>query len=329
MLKGLRGPAPAGGATVGSAGRRARDRLVDYAFVVGVLALVVVAALTSDAFFSRPNLVNVGQQMVTTGLISLGMLIVILTGGIDLSVGAIVAIAGITVAGFQGNMPLALAIMAALGIGCLAGGVNGFLVARYALPPFIVTLATLSTYRGLVYVYSETPITPSAEAFRTLLGGAYVGPVPVPVLIMLGMFALGWVFLNRTIPGRTIFAIGGNAEAVRLAGINVKGHTAMAYVISGFTAALAGVLLTSRLGIAQPNVGVAYELDAIAACVIGGAVLSGGRGSVLGTLGGVVTLALIDNLLNLYDVQSFYQQVLKGVIIVIAVLARRGSKAAS
>jgi ribose transport system permease protein len=207
-------------------------------------------------------------------------------------------------------------------VGELCGAVNGVLVARFRLAPFVVTLAALTTIRGLSYVYSETPITPTAESFLAL-GTESIGPIPVATIIVVVAFALAWVFLTRTTTGRAIVAIGGNREAVRLAGINVPRHILLTYMISGLCAGLAGVILASRVGIAQPSIGVALELNAIAACVIGGARLAGGRGSVLGTLGGVVLLALIDNLLTLYDVQSYWQQVLKGLIIVAVVLARR------
>jgi ribose/xylose/arabinose/galactoside ABC-type transport system permease subunit len=297
--------------------------VVDYGFMAAFVALVLFSALTSEVFFTERNLVNLARQIVTNGLISLGMLIVILSGGIDLSVGAVVALAGILGAGLQADLPLGVALVAALAAGSVAGGVNGALVARFRLAPFIVTLATLSSYRGLVFVYSSTPITPEDPSFRTLLGGGYVGSVPVPVVVMAVAYVLVWLFLGRTLPGRAIVAIGGNAEAVRLAGIGVRRHLVLAYLLSGLLSALAGVLLVSRLGIAQPNVGVGYELDAIAACVIGGAILGGGGGSVAGTFGGVLILGLIDNLLNLYNVQTFYQQILKGGIIVVAVLARR------
>jgi ribose transport system permease protein len=305
----------------------ASARWIDYGFIAVFVILLVVAAVSSEFFFSQTNLTNIARQMVTNGLISLGMLLVILTGGIDLSVGAVVALAGIMASGLQADLPLALAVLIALVVGSVAGSVNGLLVARFRLAPFIVTLATLSAFRGLVFVYSDTPITPDDPSFRTVLGGGFVGPIPVPVIIMLVCYAAVWLFIGRTTPGRAIVAIGGNAEAVRLAGVNVRRHVVAAYVLSGFFSALAGVLLVSRLGIAQPNVGVGYELDAIAACVIGGAILGGGGGSVLGTLGGVLTLGLIDNLLNLFNVQSYYQQILKGVIIVVAVLARRATKA--
>jgi len=288
------------------------------AFVI----LILIAASFSDVFFTQRNISNLFRQIVTNGLISLGMLTVILTGGIDLSVGSIVALSAILVSGLQQQVPLPLAILAALAAGGLVGVINGVLVAHFNLAPFIVTLATLGAVRGTVYVYSETPQTPSDLTFRALLGG-FIGPVPVAAIIMLICFPLVWVFLNRMAAGRAIVAIGGNQEAVRLAGINVGQHIILAYVISGFFSAVAGVLLAARLGIAQPSVGVGYELDAIAACVIGGAVLGGGGGGAIGTFGGVFTLGLIDNLLNMFNVQTYYQQILKGLIILFAVLARR------
>jgi len=291
--------------------------------MVAFVILILIAASASDVFFTQRNISNLFRQIVTNGLVSLGMLVVILTGGIDLSVGPIVALTGIMAAGLTDQIGLFPAVLIGLVVGLLAGTVNGSLVARFKLPPFIVTLATLSAFRGIIYVYSETPQTPSIPAFRKLLGGGFIGPVPVAVIIMLACYPLVWVFLNRTTVGRAIVAIGGNEEAVRLAGINVGRHILLAYVISGFFSALAGVLLASRLGIAQPNVGVGYELDAIAAVVIGGGILGGGGGGVIGTFGGVLTLGLIDNLLNLFNVQSYYQQILKGLIIVFAVLVRR------
>ncbi len=302
------------------------DRLVDYAFMALFVLLLIGAGLSTDAFFTQANLLNLARQIVANGLISLGMLFVILSGGIDLSVGAVVAMAGIVAAGTQSSLPLGVAILIGLLVGAVGGTVNGVLVARFRLPPFIVTLATLSTYRGLVYVYSDTPVTPENPSFRSLLGAGSIGFVPTPVAIMLVAFILGWLFLNRTVPGRVVTAIGGNREAVRLAGFDVQRYTTLPYVISGVTSAMAGILLVSRLGIAQPNLGVAYELDAIAATVIGGAVLGGGGGSVGGTLGGVLVLGVINNLLNLLNVQSYFQQVVKGGIIVVAVLARRRDK---
>jgi ribose/xylose/arabinose/galactoside ABC-type transport system permease subunit len=303
----------------------ARRRWVDYIFLAAFFLLLLVAASMSDVFFTQRNISNLLRQIVTNGLISLGMLVVILTGGIDLSVGPVVAFAAIVVSGMIQNqhLPIPVAIVIALTVGGLAGTFNGFMISRFKLQPFIVTLATLGAIRGLVYVYSETPITPQDPTFRSVFGTPIVGPFTLSVLIMLVAFVLVAFFLNRTTWGRAIVAIGGNEEAVRLAGINVRGHILLAYIISGLCAAMAGVLLASRLGIAQPSVGAGFELDSIAACVIGGAVLGGGGGTVIWTFGGVLILGLIDNLLNLFNVQSYYQQIFKGLIILFAVLTRR------
>ena len=302
--------------------RTDRSLLLNSGFALAFAVLVVVASATSESFLTESNLTNLLRQMVTTGLLSLGMLIVILTGGIDLSVGSIVGFAGIMAAGLVADLPVPVAMALAVVAGAGFGVINGVLVARFRLAPFVVTLAALTTIRGFTYVYSETPISP-VEANFLWLGTETLGPIPIAAMIMLAAFAIGWVFLRRTPAGRAIVAIGGNQEAVRLAGISVQRHLLLAYAISGFCAGLAGVILASRVGIAQPSVGVAFELNAIAACVIGGASLAGGRGSVIGTLGGVLLLGLIDNLLTLYDVQSYWQQVLKGLIIALVVLARR------
>lgn len=300
-----------------------RKRVADYGFIIAFLVIVIFATTMTDVFFTERNITNLSRQMVTNGLLSMGMLIVILSGGIDLSVGPIVAFAGLLAAGLQAHMPWPFAVLVALSVGILCGLVNGTLISRFKLQPFIVTLATMGTIRGLLYVYSDTPTYPADPMFRKLLGGGFIGPVPISVLIMLCCVPAVWFFLNRTTSGRAIVAIGGNEEAVRLAGINVRKHIVTAYALSGLFAALAGVLLASKLGIAQPSVGVGYELDAIAAVVIGGGVLGGGGGTVLGMCGGVVALGVIDNLLNLFNVESYYQQILKGLIILVAVLARR------
>jgi len=302
---------------------KSRRRLADYSFMVAFLFLLLIATTMTDVFFTQRNLSNLFRQIVTNGLLSFGMLIVIVSGGIDLSIGPIVALTGIMAAGLQQFMWFPTGILIALIVGITVGAANGLLIARFKLQPFIVTLAMMGAIRGVVYVCSETPKVPTDPAFRALLGGGFIGPVPVPALILMTFFPLVWIFLNRTTFGRSIVAIGGNEEAVRLAGINVSAHIILAYIISGLFAGIAGVLLASRLGIAQPSVGVGYELDAIAAVVIGGGILGGGGGGAVGTMGGVLALGLIDNLLNLFNVQSYYQQILKGMIILFAVLARR------
>ena len=293
-------------------------------FGTGIVLLIVFTTFASDVFLTERNLTNVARQMVTTGLLSIGMLVVILSGGIDLSVGSTVAFAGLLAAGLQGSMPIGLALAIALLVGVVIGLINGVLVAYFNLQPFIVTLATMGAVRGALYIYSETPTYASDPFFIRMLGaGKIFGVVPITFAIFVICLPIAWYFLGYTRAGRSIIAIGINSEAVRLAGVNVRFHTMLAYVICGFFAALAGVLLAARLGISQPNVGVAYELDAIAAVVIGGGVLGGGGGTVVGMFGGVVALAVIDNVLNLFNVQSYYQQLVKGVIILVAVLLRR------
>jgi ribose transport system permease protein len=300
-----------------------RLRWSDFIFMGIFVVLILISSLISETFFTTRNLINISRQIVTNGLISLGMLIVMLTGGVDLSVGSIVAICGIMATGLQKQMPTPVAILVALMVGTTVGMANGFFIARFKLQPFIVTLATMGIIRGATYVYSETPQSPVDPLFRSLLGGGFVGPIPRSAIIMLAFFIVVWFFLNRTIPGRAIVAIGGNEEAVRLAGINVTGHLLMAYMMCGFFASIGGVILSSRLGIAQPSFGLGFEMDALAAVVIGGGIMGGGGGGAIGTLWGVLILGVIDNLLNQYNVRSYYQQIIKGLIILAAVLSRR------
>jgi ribose transport system permease protein len=303
--------------------RLTRFNTANLAFAIAILLLVIFAGIATDTFLTQRNLVSISRQIVTNGFLSLGMLLVIITGGIDLSVGTVVAFAGLLATGLQAHMPWPLAIAVALLMGLAVGVINGVLVARYKLQPFIATLGTMGSVRGLLYIYSETPQYPADPLFRSMLGGGFIGPFPVPTLLFVAALPIVWFYLNHTVSGRALYAIGVNSEAVRLAGINVRKHLMAAYIASGFLAALAGVLLASRVGVAQPSVGVGYELDAIAAVVIGGGILGGGGGTVLGVLGGVLALATVDNVLNLFNVESYYQQFLKGIIILVAVLARQ------
>lgn len=304
-----------------------RGRLTDVVFALAVIALVLFASLASDAFLTQRNLVNVARQLVTNGLLSVGMLIVVLSGGIDLSVGSVVALAGILATGLQASIPLPIAIAIGLLAGIAVGVVNGILIAYLRLQPFIVTLATMGAVRGGIYVYSQTPQYSSNEFFTSVLGaGRFLGVVPYTFLILCVCLPIVAYFLNYMRPGRAIVAIGINAEAARLAGIDVRKHIVGAYAACAFFAAAAGILLAAKLGLSQPSVGVAYELDAIAAVVIGGGILGGGGGTVAGMIGGVLALSVIDNALNLFNIQSYYQQIVKGLIILVAVLARRKPK---
>jgi ribose transport system permease protein len=301
------------------AGAEPRLSAHDLGLIVCFVALLLAGAWFAEAFFTERNMSNLMRQVVANGLISLGMLLVILTGGIDLSVGSVVALGGALFAGSADQLGIGAALAIAIACGAAAGLANGVVIARFKLQSFIVTLATMGIVRGCVYLYTEIPISPSHPGFRDL-GATLVGVVPLSMIVMLGCYALVWVYLNRTPAGRATVAIGGNEEAVRLAGVDVQRTVVAAYMLSGALSALSGAILVSRLGIAQPSLGIAYELDAIAACVIGGAALGGGAGSVGGTLFGVLTLGLINNLLNLVGVKSFYQDIVKGAVIILAVL---------
>jgi ribose/xylose/arabinose/galactoside ABC-type transport system permease subunit len=310
------------GALAGLRARLGNPSWMDIALPIVFVVLLVIAAVSSDTFLTQSNITNLLRQIVVNGLLSLGMLVVILSGGIDLSVGAVLALAAILVGVLTEIMPMPLAVVLSIGAASLVGLINGAVIARFGIAPFIVTLGSLSAVRGVVYVISEVPVVHSDPDFLAI-GAAMLGPVPAITIFMLVTYLAMSFFLNRTTAGRAIIAIGGNEEAVRLAGINVRAHITLAYVICSFMAGLAGVILASRVGISQPSVAIGFELDAIAACVIGGAILGGGGGSVRGTFAGVLILGLISNLLNMFNVQSYYQQIFKGVLIVLAVLARR------
>ena len=326
------------GATREAAGRdgHGRDRRLPQAasarrsiaanvgFAVAVVALVIVASVVTDAFLTERNIVSISRQIVTNGFLSLGMLLVILTGGIDLSVGPVLAFAGLLATGLQAHMPFPAAIVVAL----LMGLAVGFVQRLHDRPLQAAALHRHARDHGQparppLHLFRRRRNTPRIRCFAACSAAASSGRCRCRRLLFLVALPIVWFYLNHTISGRAVYAIGVNPEAVRLAGINVRRHIIAAYMASGFLAALAGVLLASRLGIAQPSVGVGYELDAIAAVVIGGGILGGGGGTVLGVFGGVLALAMVDNVLNLFNVESYYQQFLKGVIILVAVLARR------
>ncbi|TCL62752.1 ribose transport system permease protein [Hydrogenispora ethanolica] len=288
--------------------------------------IVVISALISDAFFTQNNLINVLKQVSVNGIISMGMLLVIIIGGIDLSVGSVLALTGALVAGLQLKLPLYQAVSLALIAGALPGLISGFFITKTKMAPFIMTLAMMTIARGMGFIYSNgTPIQVSNERF-TELGGGTLGIIPYPVLIMLGVALIIHFIVKRTTFGREVIAVGNNEEAARLAGIPVNRIKLLTYTICAALSALAGIVLTSRLYIAEPMAGSGFELDAIAACVIGGASFNGGIGNVPGTLIGVVTLGLINNIMNLLNIQSYPQQVIKGLIIIAAIVARREEK---
>jgi len=249
------------------------------------------------------------------------MTFVILSAGIDLSVGSIVALAGVILGvALRDGQPLAFALMLTLAVGVVCGAVNGLLVSHGGLPPFIVTLGTMSIARGAALLVTEgRPISGFAASFRVLATGR-VGFVPAPVIITAAVYVLAHLVLTRTTFGRYVYAIGGNEEATRLSGVAVRFHKAMIYAVSGLMSAVAAVILTARLNSAQPIAGMMYELDAIAATVIGGTSLMGGEGTLAGTLVGALIMGVLRNGLNLLGVSSFLQQIVIGAVIVVAVL---------
>ncbi|EMS96290.1 ribose ABC transporter, permease protein [Agrobacterium tumefaciens str. Cherry 2E-2-2] len=297
-----------------------------YGIVISFVLLFVVLSVASPNFLSTNNLINVLRQVSINGVLAVGMTFVILTAGIDLSIGSILALAGAAsaslVTGPDAHNP-AIALVAGLVAGCFCGAINGLLIARFRVPAFVTTLGMLSVARGATLLYSGgRPIPNLSIGFRWLGQGSIVG-IPVPVIIFAIVFAIAAVVLRHTIYGRRIYAVGGNPRSAKTSGINVRAITFSVYVIMGALAGLAGVMLTARTTSALPQAGIGYELDAIAAVVIGGTSLTGGVGRIGYTLVGVLIIGMISNGLDLMGVSSYYQQIIKGSIIVLAVLIDR------
>lgn len=293
---------------------------------IGLILLVVVISVLNTAFLDLSNLLNLLRQVSINGLIAFGMTFVILTGGIDLSVGSILALSSAFTAILitSGLDPIVALIVGVLG-GFLLGVFNGVLVTFGSMAPFIATLATMTIFRGLTLVITDgNPITDLGDSYLfQLFGKGYFFGIPVPAVTMIIVFIVLAIILQKTTFGRHTYAIGGNEIASKISGIKVNKVKILIYGISGLMSALAGAILTSRLNSAQPTAGTSYELDAIAAVVLGGTSLTGGKGRIVGTLIGVLIIGVLNNGLNLLGVSSFYQQVVKGIVILIAVLIDR------
>jgi ribose transport system permease protein len=279
--------------------------------LAGLVVLALVIAIMQPAFLNAQNLLNVGVQAAVIAIMAFGMTFVVVAGGIDLSVGSIAALAAMVGALTAGPVGLL--------VGALCGLVNGALISYGKLPPFIATLAMLSVARGLTLVFSEGQ-PHETDALVTFLGSNLAPMVPLPLLLMLAFFGITGLILTRTNLGRRMYAIGGNEEAAKLSGIDVRRQKLWIYALSGLFAAAAGLVLAGRLGSAGPQAAAGYELDAIAAVVIGGASLSGGVGRATGTLVGALVLAVLRNGLNLLQVPPFWQQVVIGAVIALAAL---------
>ena len=287
----------------------------------GLLVLCLVLWAATPHFLTVSNLLNVLEQTSINAIVAVGMTFVIISGGIDLSVGSVLAVSGIALAlALAGGVPAPLAIGIALVVGFACGLLNGLLVTWGRLPPFIATLGMMSVARGAALMLAEgRPISGFDEGFRAL---ATARPlmIPAPVVITGLIYVVAHFVLSRTIFGRAAYAIGGNEEAARLSGVRVGFHKTMIYGVAGLTSAAAAVILTARLNSAQPTAGTMYELDAIAATVIGGTSLLGGEGTLVGALIGALVMGVLRNGLNLLNVSSFFQQVVIGVVIIVAVL---------
>lgn len=299
-----------------------------YGVFVSFLLIFIVLSIVAPGFLTVQNLTTVLRQISINGILAIGITFVIITGGIDLSLGSTVALAGVVAALFakQGEGSLLMSLLSGILTGILAGVVNGLVVTKGKVAPFIVTLGMMTILRGLALVVSNgRPVSDLSDAFNFIGGGSFIG-IPLPILIFLAVILVSYMLLERTVMGRHIYATGGNEKAAYASGVNIDKVKMFVYVICGAFAGIAGIVLASRVNTGQPNAGISFELDAIAAVVIGGANLSGGIGKVAGTVLGVLIIGIINNGLDLLNVTSYYQQIIKGIIIIGAVLIDRNKK---
>jgi ribose transport system permease protein len=289
--------------------------------VAGLLALCLLLWILTPHFLTVSNLLNILEQTSINAIVAVGMTYVIISGGIDLSVGSLVALAGVVLATLlHAGVPIPVAVAAALAVGAFFGSLSGLAITWGRLPPFIATLGMMSIARGCALLFTEgRPVSGFESEFRAIATARIAG-IPAPVFVTAAVYLVAHFVLSETKFGRYVYALGGNEEATRLSGVNVRWNKTAVYAVSGLTSAIAAVLLTARLNSAQPIAGIMYELDAIAAVVIGGTSLVGGEGSLGGTLVGALIMGVLRNGLNLLSVSSFMQQVVIGLVIIVAVL---------
>lgn len=307
--------------------RKIVNTINTYRSVMILFVICMVAAILSPSFLSITNLFNVMKQITVAGIVACGMAFVILSGGIDLSVGSIVGLSGVMAAGVlasTGNV--FLAVCTAIGLGILCGILNGLWIAQCGIPPFIATLGMMILLRGCILVYTKgSPIPIKVEGYKYLGKGDILG-IPVPIIILIILYLTGHFLLTQTAYGRSVYAFGGNREAARLSGISIKKTEWLVYIMNGFMCGVAAVVLTARLGSAQSTSGEGIEMDAIAAVILGGTSLTGGVGYVLPTVVGAMIIGIIDNILTLMNVNPHATNIVKGAIILIAVLVDKKVK---
>ena len=297
-----------------------------YRILFVFVGICILLSVLTPVFLSVNNIINVIRQVSINGILAAGMTMVIISGGIDLSVGSVAAICGAIVAGTQLKLGLVPAMLLSVATGALLGLINGLVITKGKVAPFVATLGMTTVARGLTLIYTGgRPIYNLTDAFR-VLGAGYVGPIPVPVIILALVIAVVHFVMSSTVFGREVYALGGNEEAARYSGINVERRRMLVYISMGLLSAVTGIVLTSRLGSADPTAGVGFETDAIAAVVIGGTSMSGGEGSVIGSLIGALIIGVMNNGLNLLNVSPYYQQIFKGLIVVLAVLMDSASR---
>jgi inositol transport system permease protein len=286
-----------------------------------LIAIFIVCSIFVDGFFSQANLANVFRQIAVTTILALGATFVIILGHINVAYGSMIALTGCVAATVMvSSNSLTLAILTALLLGLFIGCVNGLVITKFGIPAFIMTLAVTTVARGSALLLTKgTPITGMGERFL-IIGQGNIGAIPVSVLILIVLFVITWILLNKTSFGRYIFATGGNENAAIASGIKTKLVIIKAFILDGLLTAIAGVVLMSRINSGQPAAGVSYEFDAITAVVVGGTSLSGGAGSLVGTIIGAVIVGIINNVQNLLSVNTYWQQIVKGLIILFAVI---------
>jgi ribose/xylose/arabinose/galactoside ABC-type transport system permease subunit len=296
-----------------------------YGVYIFLFLLIVILSLMTDSFLSTRNIINVLRQISINAVLAFGMTFVIISGGIDLSVASTVALSGVLATSFAhpGDYPLFIPILIALAIGSLVGLVNGGIISRTGIPPFIVTLGLMQVARGFAFIYTKgTSVINLSESYKFIGQGSLFG-VPFPIFILVIVFIICYFVLHKTKFGRHVYAVGGNSLAAKVSGVSITKIRTLVYMISGLLAGLVGLVLTSRTNSGNPNAAFTYELDAIAAVVIGGTSMTGGKGTMVGTLIGAMLIGIINNGLDLINVSSYTQQVVKGVIIIGALLIDR------
>jgi ribose transport system permease protein len=303
-----------------------KGRISEYGAQIALVFLLIIVSIISPEFRTIHNFLSMLQQSAVNGLIAFGMTFVILTGGIDLSVGSILCLTSLFCAGMiRSSVPVPLAMLISLTAGLVFGLLNGLMVVKGKLQPFIATLVSMTAFRGIALIYCNgRPISQLGDnkLLYAIGKGTFLG-IPVPVWILVVLFIVFLFTLQKTILGRKIYATGSNAKAAGLAGIKISNVKYFVYGLSGAAAALAGLILVSRLSSAQPTMGTGYELDAIAAVAVGGTSMNGGRGKIAGTLTGVIIIAALNNSMNIIGISSYYQQVVKALVILLAVLSDR------